>query len=62
MFNLFCWAGLEIAKLLGGTLFFIVEPAAIIASEPTLSGAISDELDPMNTRSPITVLFLFFHS
>ena len=62
MFNLFCCGGREIARLFEGTSLFIMDPAAITASDPTLSGAISDEFDPMNTLSPIIVLFLFLPS
>ena len=43
----------------GGASFEIVEPAPIVASSPTETGATSMTPEPTNTRSPITVRCLF---
>ena len=42
-------------SLPSGTFFDTVEPAPIVALLPTLIGAISEVLDPINALSPIIV-------
>ena len=44
------------------TLLDMVLPAAIKLLLPILIGAIKEQLDPINTLSPILVLFFFIPS
>ena len=50
------------ARLPGGTFLVITEPAPVLASFPTLTGATKEVLEPMKAPSSNFVLYLFFPS
>ena len=58
-FSIVSWRLRSTVSLPAGAGFVIVEPAPIVASSPTDTGATSIVPEPMNAPSPISVRCLF---